>query len=49
MGKAPYPPVYKHSRKVKELTKLQQKLDKRKISLIEFENKRMEIDRKWQQ
>jgi len=50
MGKISYPPpVYKPSRRVKDLIELQEKLDKKKISLIEYEDKRMELDREWQQ
>jgi hypothetical protein len=33
--------------KIEKLTELQKKLDKKKITLIEFEEKRMEIDKKW--
>ena len=33
--------------KIEELSELQEDLDKKKISLVEFEDKRMEIDREW--
>lgn len=33
--------------KIEELAKLQEDFDRKKISLVEFEDKRMEIDREW--
>ena len=39
------PMVVKHpNREVKELTELQKRLDKKKITLVEYEEKRAEID-----
>jgi len=36
-------------KEIKELTELQERLNNKEITLIEFENRRMEIDREWYQ